>query len=133
MAMMRFLLDQGVDPNSGLKGRSEWRLILEYLIRFSEDDRGRLKLLRSFEIIKLLLRFGADFEQQCGTGDWESCEPEGDQEITIAASELLRKWHDVDQFGVLEDIVKRRDRKGKKKHGITKKLGHLKLWVASKK
>jgi hypothetical protein len=124
MAMMKFFLDQGVDPNSGLDGQTEWRVILEDLISLSEDDRGR-----SFEIIKLLLRFGADFEQQCSTG-WDS---EQDQEVTIAASELLRKWYDIDQFGVLEDIVKRRDRKGKKKHGITKKLGQLKLWVASKK
>lgn len=143
MAMMMFLLDQGVDPNSslngpksGINGRTEWQLILEDLIRltedlnFSEDEGGPLKLLRSFEIIKLLLQFDADFEQQCDTRHWDV---EDDQEIMITASEWLRKWYDTDQFAVLEDIVKRRDRKGKKKHGITKKLGHLKLWVASKK
>jgi hypothetical protein len=129
MAMMKFYLDQGVDPNSGLEGRTEWRLILEDLIRFSEKDGDRQRLPKSFEIIKLLLRFGANFEQQCGTRKFDE---EGAHEITIAASELLRKWYDGEQFGVLEDIVKRRDRKGKKKHGITKKLGHLKLWVASK-
>jgi hypothetical protein len=130
IAMMKFLLDQGVDPNSRFNGsQTEWRLILEDLIHYTDDDDGRPMLLRSFEIIKLLLRFGADFEQQCSDG-WDS---EKGREVTIAASELLRKRYDVDQFGVLEDIVKRRDRKGKKKHGITKKLGHLKLWVASKK
>jgi hypothetical protein len=101
------------------------------LIRWRRYDGGPLKL-RSFEIIKLLLRFGADFEQQCRTGEWRNWEPIGG-EITIAASELLRKWYNIDQFSALEDIVKRRDKKSKKKHGITKKLGHLKLWVASKK
>jgi hypothetical protein len=130
MAMMKFLLDQGVDPNSGLNGRTEWRLILEDLIRFREDDEGRRMLSRSFEIIKLLLQSGADFEQECATGHWGS---EKRQEVTIAANELLREFYDVDQIGVLEDIVIRRDRKGKKKHGITKKFGHLKLWMASKK
>jgi hypothetical protein len=132
MATMKFYLDQGVDPNSGLEGRTEWRLMLEDLIRFSGEDGDRLELLKSFEIIKLLLRFSADFEQQCGTRKFENGDS-GGLEITIAASELLRKWYNGDQFAVLEDIVKRRDRKGKKKHGITKKLGHLKLWVASKK
>jgi hypothetical protein len=106
--------------------------MLEDLIRFSGEDGDRLELLKSFEIIKLLLRFSADFEQQCGTRKFENGDS-GGLEITIAASELLRKWYNGDQFAVLEDIVKRRDRKGKKKHGITKKLGHLKLWVASKK
>jgi hypothetical protein len=133
MAMMKFLLDQGVDPNSGLNGRTEWRLILEDLICHSKYDEGRQMLLRSFEIIKLLLPSGADFEQQCATGVSKLDKDQKPREVTIAASELLRKWYDIDQFGVLEDIVKRRDRKGKKKHGITKKLGHLKLWVASKK
>ena len=134
MAMMKFLLDQGVDPNCSFNGsQTEWRLILEDLIRLSEEDEGRRMLPRSFEVIKLLLRSGADFEQQCATGVSKLDKDQKPREVTIAASELLRKWYNIDQFGVLEDIVKRRDRKGKKKHGITKKLGHLKLWMASKK
>ena len=126
MAMMKFLLDQGVDPNCSFNGsQTEWRLILEDLIRLSEEDEGRRMLPRSFEVIKLLLRSGADFEQQCATGVSKLDKDQKPREVTIAASELLRKWYDIDQFGVLEDIVKRRDRKGKKKHGIQRSLAIL--------
>jgi hypothetical protein len=125
MLMLELLLTHGVDPNGLCNGQTEWGIILEELV--DEDDFEDHKRLKSFEAIKLLLRYGADFEQQC------SCGYNQGVEIKAKASELLREWYDVDQFSVLEDIVKRRDRKGKKKHGISKKLVHLKLWMASKK
>ncbi|KAH0543515.1 hypothetical protein FGG08_002183 [Glutinoglossum americanum] len=120
ISMLELLLTHGVDPNSGFSGKSEWRLILEDLAdNRGGEDRRRLK---SFEAIKLLLRHGADFEQQCtGMGG------------NTKANELLREWFDADQYGVLEDIVKRRASKTKKSLKISKKMHHLKLWISSKK
>jgi hypothetical protein len=125
MAMLNFLLAHGADPNSGLNGQSEWRLILESLMDDRDgQDRRRLK---SFEPIKLLLRHGADFEQQC------TSQPRLGKSTDAKASELLREWYDADQFGVLEDIVKRRANKTKKSQKISKKMRNLKLWISSKK
>jgi hypothetical protein len=124
MFMLELFLTHGVDPNGLCGEQIEWGIILEELIY--EDGFKDYKRLKSFEAIKLLLRYGADFEQQCRCYDHYG-------EIKVKASELLKKWYDADQFGVLEDIVKRRDRKSKKKIGISKKLGHLKLRMASKK
>jgi len=63
----------------------------------------------SFKAIKLLLRHGADFEQQCtytsGSGG----------EMEAKASEMLKEWFDADQFGVLEDIVKRKGEQNQEK------------------
>ncbi|PMD57951.1 uncharacterized protein K444DRAFT_614646 [Hyaloscypha bicolor E] len=125
MLMLELLLAQGVDPNVEFKGMTEWRRILEDLMdeRYLKDD-SRPK---SFEGLKLLLQHGADFQQQCTV-----TEENGDVR-KATANELLREWYDADQFGMLEDIVKRRDTKKKMKHGISKKIGHLKLWVTSKK
>ena len=125
MPMLELLLAQGVNPNGEFKGRTEWRLILEDLMdeRYLEGD-SRPK---SFEGLKLLLQHGADFFQQCTVTDMY-----GDVR-KATANELLREWYDPDQFGMLEDIVKRRETKKKMKHGISKKIGSLKLWVTSKK
>lgn len=81
--------------------------------------------LKSFEAIKLLLRHGADFEEDCSFRTGRVL----DNLIQVKASDPLRKWYDADQFAILEDIVKRRETKTKKKkHGIFKTMGHLKLW-----
>lgn len=125
MLILQLLLAQGVDPNSSFKGTTEWRIILEDLmgnLPYNITDR-----LKRFEAIKLLLRYGANFEQECSNRSIK----DGSQMVT--ASQLLREWYSEDQFGVLEDIVKRRELKNKKRHGISKKMGYLKLWVASKK
>jgi hypothetical protein len=126
--MLKLLLENGIDPNGSYKGHTEWGVILEEMADSITED-GRIS--RCFEGVKLLLRHGADFERQCsfsmGTGA-------NKKSIEAKASELLKKWYDADQFAVLEDIVKRREaKKKKKKHGIAKKMGHLKLWMASKK
>jgi hypothetical protein len=120
MPMLELLLAHGVDPNSGFEGKTEWGLILEDLM--SEGDRRRLK---SFEGIKSLLRHGADFELQFT--------PRTGRKGAVKANELLKEWFDADQFGVLEDIVKRRASKTKKSQTISKKMRHFKLWIASKK
>jgi hypothetical protein len=125
MPMLELLLAQGVDPNVEFKGVTEWRIILEDLmgdISFVGEPRSKC-----FEGLKLLLRHGADFQQQC------TVEEEYGHDRTATASELLREWYDADQFGVLEDIVKRREMKKKMRHRMSKKIGHLKLWVSSKK
>lgn len=128
MSMLQYLLAQGVDPNSSYSGVTEWCIILEDLMddQYIEDDTR----LKSFEGFKLLLRHGADFEQQCTVIKRSGANK---KLIQRKACDLLRDWYDADQFGVLEDIVKRRETKKKKNHGISKKIGHLKLWVASKK
>jgi hypothetical protein len=123
MPMLEFLLAQGVDPNAKFDGVTEWRIILEELI--SELYFGNDRTSESFEGLKLLLRHGADFQQQCTLDDGHV--------RTATASALLRAWCDADQFGMLEDIAKRRETKKKIKHGISKKIGHLKQWVTSKK
>jgi hypothetical protein len=128
MLLLELLLAQGLDPNIEFKGVTEWRIILEDLGGESSlaDDRR----LKSFVGLKLLLRHGADFQQQCTIyGIYGKF---GDIR-TVTASELLREWYNADQFGMLEDIVKRREMKKKMRHGISKKIGHLKLWVSSKK
>jgi len=115
--MLELLLMSGVDPNSSFGGQSEWRLYLELLMGQGEREQHL-----SFDCIKLMLRHGANFKQHCT--DW-------DRETT--ADELLKEWFDADQFGVLQDIVKRRDKKQKKGQKISKKLRHLQLWIKSKK
>jgi len=125
MVMLKLFLDHGADPNSHLNGHSEWHLILENLRRLGDDVYR--KRLKSFEAIKLLLRYGADFEQQC-----TSLSMAGEDE-DVKASDLLRKWFDADQFGVLENIVKPRGSKTKKSQKISKKMRNLKLWISSKK
>ncbi|KAI9764415.1 MAG: hypothetical protein M1840_008438 [Geoglossum simile] len=122
MSMLELLLAHGADPNGGVNGQSEWRLILEELMNDGDDEDPRR--LKSFEAIKLLLRHGADFEQQC-MRRWENTE--------VKANELLREWFDADQFGVLEDTVKRRASKTKKGLKLFKIMRRLKLWVTSKK
>ena len=127
MSMLELLLAHGVDPNIEYDGQSEWSLILEHLIGDGIDKYRRRP--KSFEAIKLLLRHGANFEEQCTmTRRWTN-----GQSVDIKANELLREWFDADQFGVLEDIVKRRASKTKKSQKISKKMQNLKLWVASKK
>jgi hypothetical protein len=124
MLMLELLLAQGVDPNAEFNGVTEWRIILENLM--PEQSLRIERRSKSFEGLKLLLRHGADFQQQCKLEN-------GGYIRTAMASELLREWYDADQFGVLEDIVKRREMKKKMRHRMSKKIGHLKLWVSSKK
>jgi hypothetical protein len=124
MLMLQLLLTHGVDPNSNFLDTTEWAAILQDLgyYRVVEEE-----VAKSFEGIKLLLRHGADMEQECTLNS-------GGVERKVKACELLKEWYDADQFAVLEDIVKRRETKNKKKkHGIAKKMGSLKLWIASKK
>lgn len=120
MLMLELLLAHGANPNSGFNGLTEWRLIMEELGWEDADTR-----LKCFDAIKLLLRRGADFEQECYSRDGQKSE--------VKARELLREWFDADQFGVLEDIVRRRANKSNKSQKILKKMRHLKLWVNSKK
>jgi len=75
-----------------------------------------------------MLRHGANFEQQCTVDSGIS-----GQEREARADELLKGWFDANQFGVLQDIVKRRERKNKKSQMISKSLRHLQLWTKSKK
>ncbi|KAE9364168.1 hypothetical protein N431DRAFT_563558 [Stipitochalara longipes BDJ] len=128
MVMLRLLLAQGVSPNSSCNGLTEWRIIVEDLLVDGEDvviEKVQAARVEIFEGIKLLLRHGADFEQEC-------LHPT--RKTKVKARELLKDWYDADQFVVLEDIVQRREmKKTKKKLGIAKKMGHLKLWMASKK
>jgi uncharacterized protein YfkK (UPF0435 family) len=125
MLMLELLLAQGVDPNVEFRGMTEWRIILEDLMDetyLEVDSRSK-----SFGGLKLLLRYGADFQQKCTAKDHNGAVR------TPTASELLREWYDADQFDMLVDIVKQRETKKKMKHRISKKIGHLKLWVTSKK
>jgi len=124
MPMLQILLAHGVDPNASFRGLTEWRAILEDFADYNDDEGGKAKI---FEGTKLLLRHGADFDQECTVRDTVSLETK------VKARDLLRDWFDADQFAILEDIVKRRETKKKKKLGITKKMGHIKLWIASKK
>lgn len=103
MLMLKLSLTHGVDPNSDVgDGRTDWRYILEEILEKTEaNNKPRL-----FEAVKLLLRHAACFEQKCVITKG----PIGFQENRVVkARELLRKAYDVDQFGVLEDIVKQRD------------------------
>jgi len=116
--MLELLLAHGASPNSGCNGVTEWRLIMEFLGKTTADAR-----LKCFDAIKSLLRHGADFEQECASffGEMEK------------ACELLREWFDADQFGILEDIVKRRATKSSTSQRVLKKMRHLKLWANSEK
>jgi len=118
VAMLVLLLMSGVDPNSSFGGQSEWRLYLELLMAEAEESERQ----QAFDSIKLMLRHGANFKQHCTALGRET-----------TADELLKEWFDADQFGVLQDIVKRRDKKQKKGQKISKKLRHLQLWIKSKK
>jgi hypothetical protein len=120
MLMLHLWLTHGVDPNSNF----EWAIILRDLghSQITEEE-----VAKRFEGIKLLLRHGADIEQ-----DW-NLKP-GSFGRKVKAFELLKELYDAGHFAVLEDIVKRRETKNKeRKHGIAKKMGGLKLWIASKK
>ncbi|PMD37788.1 hypothetical protein L207DRAFT_514949 [Hyaloscypha variabilis F] len=124
MLMLQLLLTHGVDPNGNFLEMTEWAAILQDLGYYKTTEE---EVTKSFEGIKLLLRHGADIEQECTLNS-------GGVERKVKACELLKEWYDADQFAVLEDIVKRRETKNKKKkHGIAKKMGSLKLWIASKK
>lgn len=134
-SMLTLLLNHGVDPNVNIKGRTEWRYIMEELKGGRRYDHGEERRQRSFEAINLLLKQGANFEQQCTFDAHRASSDDlsGESMYTVPASQLLKKWYDVDQFGVLEDIVKRREAKLRKNHGISGKMGKLKLWIASRK
>jgi ABC-type Fe3+/spermidine/putrescine transport system ATPase subunit len=120
MLMLELLLDHGADPNSGSNGITEWRLILESLAWSFDAHRST----PCFDALALLLRYGADFEQQCTSraigGSAKACE-------------LLKAWYEPDQFALFEDIVRRRETKSKKSRGMSKKIRHLKLWISSKR
>lgn len=121
--MLELILTHGMDPNSSFGGQSEWRLYLEGLTGPKER-----KQYNDFDCIKVMLRYGANFKQQC-TLEFKLC----DQKKEVRADELLKVWFEADQFGVLQDIVKRRERKNKKSKTISKSLGHIQLWIKSKK
>jgi hypothetical protein len=125
-SMIDLVLDNGVDPNRSFGGESEWRLYLELLMH------GRNTELRNYECIKIWLSHGANFEQQC-----RYVSKKGDYEREASANELLREWFNADQFGLLQDIVKHRARKNKKRSKIwqlnSKSLRHIPLWIKSKK
>jgi hypothetical protein len=122
VSMLELMLTHGVDPNKSFGGHSEWRLFLEI---FTGREEERLKM---FDCVKVMLRHGAKFNQHCSL---KTETANGKREAR--ADELLKEWFDADQFGVLQDIVKRRERKNKKSETISKKLRHLQLWIKSKK
>jgi hypothetical protein len=124
MSMIEFLLNHGADPNSGFGGLTEWRMIMESFM--GNDDGEDRKRLKSFEMLKLLLQYGADFEQEC-------THTSIGKKRVAKANELLKEWYDANQFALLEDVVKRRAGKVKKGQKITKKMRYLKLWISSKK
>ena len=115
--MVELILTHGVDPNSSFGGQSEWRLYLEDHTWHSRH----CELCKVFDCIKVMLRYGANFKQQC-------TDPRTDG--TVRADELLKEWFDADQFGLLQDIVKRRERKSEKRKWMPK---YIQLWTQSKK
>ena len=119
-SMLELILSHGVDPNCGFAGQSEWRLYLELL---AEDD--ELRHFGVFDCIKAMLRHGADFKQEC------IVDKESDQKVR--ADELLKEWFSADQLGVLQDIIRRREKKSRKSHVISKGLRHLQSMIKSKK
>jgi len=60
-AMVELILTHGVDPNSSFGGQSEWRLYLEDHTWHSRH----CELCKVFDCIKVMLRYGANFKQQC--------------------------------------------------------------------
>jgi len=119
--MLELILTHGVDPNRSFGGQSEWHLYLED-IRTPWDGEEREQ---AFDRIKVMLRYGANFKQECTVDS-----PIYGQKRKTRADELLKEWFDGDQFGVLQDIVKRRERKSKM---ISKTLRNVQLWIKSKK
>ena len=117
-AMLELILTRGVDPNRSFECQSEWRLYLELFTRFP-DKFAKHKV---FDCIKVMLRYGANFEQQCMV----------DGVVERRADELLKEWFDADEFSVLHDIVKRREGKTKKSKIISKSLRNLQ-WIKPKK
>jgi hypothetical protein len=122
-SMLELILTHGVDPNSSFGGQSEWRLYLELLTQLEEGEQ-----YKEFDRIKVMLRYGANFKQQCTLHSETD-----DQKREARADELLKEWFDADQFGVLQGIVKRRERKNKKSNFFSKSLRNLQLRVQSKK
>lgn len=55
LPMLRFLLEEGLDPNDSSRGTSPWRRILEYL----EDYASGVKDIAWFDACRLFLSYGA--------------------------------------------------------------------------
>jgi hypothetical protein len=121
-AMLELILSHGVDPNRSFGGQSEWGLYLEQLAGHWCFIAGKPDKL--FVCIKVMLRYGANFKQECTAGT---------EKKKATADELLKEWFDGDQFGVLQDLVKRREGKNKKSKMISKSLRQVQLWMRSKK
>ncbi|OAL40333.1 hypothetical protein AYO20_00069 [Fonsecaea nubica] len=130
MATLELLLVRGLDLNDSFEGESEWSRLLSNLWLL-----GHLDTPNEFEAIKLLVRYGADLEQTISIEVGRRGERK-----SAKASELLKEWFDEDQFGVLQDIVKRRsigsrqdENAPKHSHKIFKSMIHLKRWIRPKR
>jgi hypothetical protein len=124
--MLELILTHDVDPNCSFGGQSEWRLYLEAFAKETEARKRLRKQYNVFECVKVMLRYGANFKRQC------ALDSEIDDQREARADELLKEWFNADQFGVLQDIVKRREIENKKGKTISKRLRHLQLWIKSK-
>ncbi|OAP65750.1 hypothetical protein AYL99_01722 [Fonsecaea erecta] len=131
IATLELLLAQGVDPNRGLGDQLDWFLILDSLpwdleiIGTGRPREDRTEGFECFEAVKLLVRYGADFEQERVGISY----PHGVER----ASQVLRRCFNADQCAVLEDIAKQRASKLKESQKMPKKTSLLKLWIRSKK
>lgn len=117
MLMLELLLNHGADPNGRSDGVTEWRLIIERLLWYGFFERKA-----RFDALALLLRHGADFEQQCDDEDGHPTK----------ACHLLKTWFEPDQYAMLEDIVRRRETELKKRRAISRRIKN-KLWMSSKR
>jgi hypothetical protein len=132
-AMVELILTHGVDPNTSFGGQSEWRLYLEDLALWREDIRKANKGV--FDCIKVMLRYGANFQQQCTIPHPQARHGTiyPPQTRHARADDIFKDWLDSDQFSVLQDIVKRRERKSKKSKIVSKTLRHVQSWIKSRK
>jgi len=121
--MLELFLAHGADLQCVFNDLTEWQLVMEDLGQMIHPTRF-VNDIMYFDVIKLLLRHGADMEQ--------NLKLRGNAE-EIKARELLKKWYAGDRYGMLEDVVARRTTKTKTSQKLLKKMRHLKLWMNSKR
>ena len=73
------------------------------------EDTYHDRRLRSFESIKIMIRYGANHEEQ-----WTLTRPSSGGR-RAKANELMNNCFDADKFSVLEDTIKKRASETKKK------------------
>jgi NACHT domain len=128
--MVELLLAHGADPNEKLppaydagpdeelRESTEWQRLLTEV---SLSDRE--EALHCFDVIRLLLRYGADFDQKF--------KPDRSDDI-LTARELLKDLYSADEYSVLEDIVRKRETKTARGEKISKTMRNFKTWMHSK-